>query len=450
VAETHQKSIELYERAKKVMPAGVSSHLRSLEKPVPLSFTHAQGSRMFDVDGNVYIDYVLGLGPLILGHSHQRVLEAVSQAMHRGQIYAGQHELEAATAELLIKLIDCAELVRFALSGTDVTQLALRLAKAYTGRPKVIKFEGHYHGWADNVYVSTWVLPDQLGDRAQPPSILHSKGQSAFVGQETIVLPWNDAEALETVLKRQGDEVACLIMEPAMCNNGGIWARPGYLKAVREMCDRFGVVLIFDEVITGFRFHPGGVQTLLGVVPDLTTLGKAVAGGFPVSALVGREKIMRLIGTGEVMHAGTFNGNVVGLAAAFETITCLMEDNGRLHREMTVRGARLMAGLRANAARYGLPVMVSGRETAFHVHFTPRRELFEYRDLMDNDGKSYNFFQKRLLELGVRLIFRGNWYLSAAHTDEDIDFTLTQAEKVMAEMAGLRRNRGKAHGGRNL
>jgi glutamate-1-semialdehyde 2,1-aminomutase len=432
---SYQKSIELYERAQKVMPAGVSSHLRSLEKPVPLAFSRAEGAKMFDVDGNAYIDYVLGLGPLILGHSPRRVLEAAHAAMEQGQIYAGQHELEAEVAEILVQVIDCADKVRFALSGTDVVQLAVRLAKGFTGRSKIIKFEGHYHGWADNVYISTWVLPDQLGDRSRPPSILQSKGQSNCVAQETIVLPWNDADMLESTLKCHDDEVACVLMEPAMCNNGGIWPRPGYLEEVREMCDRFGVLLIFDEVITGFRFHPGGVQTLLGVTPDLTTLGKALAAGFPVSALVGRDEIMRLIAKGEVMHAGTFNGNVVGMAAARETLHCLRENDGQLHKDMILRGARLMEGIRASACKYDLSVLVSGRETAFHVHFTHHKELFEYRDLMDNDGKRYNYFQKRLIDFGVRLIFRGNWYISAAHTDEDIDFTLQQVDRVMAEMA---------------
>lgn len=432
---SYQKSIELYERAQKVMPAGVSSHLRSLEKPVPLAFSHAKGAKMFDVDGNVYIDYVLGLGPLILGHSPRRVLEAAHAAMDQGQIYAGQHVFEAEVAEILVQNIDCAEKVRFALSGTDVVQLAVRLAKGFTGRSKILKFEGHYHGWADNVYVSTWVLPDQLGDRAHPASILQSKGQSKYVADETIVLPWNDADMLESTLKLHTDEVACVLMEPAMCNNGGIWARPGYLEAVRELCDRFGVVLIFDEVITCFRFHPGGVQTLLGVTPDLTTLGKALGAGFPVSALVGRNEIMELIARGEVMHAGTFNGNVVGMAAARETLHCLCENDGQLHKDMMLRGTRLMEGIRASARKHELSVLVSGRGTAFHVHFTQRKKLFEYRDLMDNDGKSYNYFQKRLIDFGVRLIFRGNWYVSAAHTDEDIDFTLQQVDRVMAEMA---------------
>jgi glutamate-1-semialdehyde 2,1-aminomutase len=443
MSRKYEKSIELYERAKKVMPAGVSSHLRSLEKPVPLSFSRAEGSKMVDVDGNVYIDYVLGLGPLILGHSPRRVLEAVHKAVDRGQVYAGQHEVETEVAEILVDAIDCAEKVRFALSGTDVVQLAVRLAKGFTGRRKIIKFEGHYHGWADNVYISTWVLPHQLGERSNPPSILQSKGQSPYAAEETIVLPYNDADMVESALKREGDSVACILMEPTMCNNGGIWPKPGYLEALRQVCDRYGVVLIFDEVISGFRFHPGGVQTLLGVTPDLTTLGKALGAGFSISALVGRDDIMQLIGKGEVMHAGTFNGNVVGTAAALEALRCMRENKGQMYKDMTRRGARLMEGIRSSARKHGLSVLVSGKETAFHVHFTSRPQLFEYRDLMDNDSKSYNLFQRRLIDFGVRLIFRGNWYISAAHSDEDIDFTLKQVDSVMAEMAESRRQNPK-------
>ena len=427
-------SIELYESAKKVMPAGVSSHLRSLEKPVPLSFLRAEGSKLYDVDGNTYIDYVLGLGPLILGHSPPRVIAAAKAALDRGLIYAGQTDLEIQVAEQLIDMIDCAEKIRFALSGTDVVQLAVRLSKAYTGRNKIIKFEGHYHGWADNVYVSTWILPHQLGDRSHPPSILQSKGQSPAAAEETIVLPWNDADMVASALKRHGDDVACIIMEPIMCNTGGIMPKAGYLATVRDLCDRYGVVLIFDEVISGFRFHPGGAQTLLGVTPDLTTLGKALAAGFPVSALAGKNEIMSLIGKGEVMHAGTFNGNIVGMAAANETLKCLKENNGKIYLEMRQRGARLMDGIRAIARVYDLPVLVSGKETAFHVHFTEQTELNEYRDLMDSDGKRYNQFQKALIDHGVRLIFRGNWYLSSAHSDEDIDTTLNRVESVMSQM----------------
>lgn len=433
----YTKSIELYERAQKVMPAGVSSHLRSLEKPVPLAFSHAEGSHLYDLDGNVYIDYVLGLGPLILGHTPPRVVEAVQRIVNKGQIFAGQHELETEVAEILIDLIDCAEKVRFALSGTDVTQLAVRLAKAYTGKNKIIKFEGHYHGWADNVYVSAWIPPNQLADRSNPPIILHSKGQSPFIKQETIVLPWNDLDLLEKAINLEGENIAGVLMEPAMCNNGGIWPRPGYLEGVRELCTRHGILLIFDEVITGFRFHPGGLQSLVNVIPDLTTLGKALGGGFPIFALVGRNEIMDLIASGEVMHAGTFNGNPVGMAAALATMECLRENGGAIYKDMERKGKLLMEGIQNAARKYELTVLVSGRETAFHVHFTKRKELFEYRDLMDNDWKSYNYFQKRLVDLGVRVIFRGNWYLSAAHTDEDIEFTLNQVDKVMSELASL-------------
>jgi len=338
-------------------------------------------------------------------------------------------------AEILVETIDCAEQVRFALSGTDVVQLAIRLAKAYTKKGKIIKFEGHYHGWADNIYVSTWIPANQAGDRARPVPILHSQGQSPYVKKETIVLPWNDLNLLKDALERDGRDVACVIMEPAMCNNGGIWARPGYLEGVRELCSKHRVLLIFDEVITGFRFHPGGLQTLLKVTPDLTTLGKAVGGGFPLAALGGPAKIMSLIATGEVMHAGTFNGNPIGMAATLATLETLRENGGKVFQGMIHRGKRLMEGIREAAKKFKQQLLVNGRETAFHVHFTPKTELFEYRDLLANDWNKYNYFQKRLIDFGVRVIFRGNWYLSAAHTEEDISYTLEQVNRVLSEMA---------------
>jgi len=421
----YARSIAFFERARQVVAGGVNSNVRAASHPVPLFYREGRGAHLFDVDGNEYIDYCLGQGPLLLGHSHPRVLEAVRQQLERGQLYAGQHELEILVAEKLCRYIPCAELVRFSTSGSEAVHIALRVARAFTGRQKIIKFEGHYHGWFDNILVS--LTPEKF-DRHP---VLESRGQMESVLDEVIVLPWNDASRLSETLAASADEIAAIIMEPVMCNTGCILPEPGYLETVRELCTRYGIVLIFDEIITGFRLGLGGAQAFFGVTPDLAVFGKALGSGFPISCLAGKRALMEGIADLSVVHAGTYNANPVSMAAAWATLTEL-EQHGETHyRNLFALGRTLMRGIAEIAERHGRSVTVQGLGPMFHVAFTRRPRIRDARDYRDVDAALYAAFASRLQERGIRVIPRGIWYLSTAHTEEDIARTLESVAAVL-------------------
>ena len=295
---------------------GVNSNFRMGIPPTPLVFERATGPYLYDVDGNRLVDYFLGMGPMLLGHSPAEVVGAAVAQLDRSILVGGQTELEYEAARLLLQLVPSAQSVRFCSSGSEADQAALRLARAATGRPTVLKFEGHYHGWFDNVLWSVGPELDQMGPVDAPVPVPGTAGQVAAADID--VLPWNDADAVVRRLER-GD-VAAVIMEPIMFNAAGILPQPGFLETVRAACDATGTILIFDEVITGFRVAPGGAQEALGVLPDLTVLGKALASGFPVAALVGRADLMELISNRTVLHGGTYNTQSVSMAATVATL----------------------------------------------------------------------------------------------------------------------------------
>ena len=268
------RSRELYEEAKACAPGGVHSNVRLGMKPFPLFFKNARGARLWDLDGNEYIDYALGMGPVILGHAHAEVNQAVSRCLADGQLYAGQHEDEIRVAQRICEMVPCAEMVRLSLSGSEAVQAALRLAHAATGRRKIIKFEGHYHGWFDNVDVSVHPGAKEMGPANQPNAVSESLGQLSTSFSSVIPLPWNDLAVFAEAIEREKDNIAAVITEPIMCNTSVILPRPGFLEGVREICSKHGIVLIFDEVVTGFRIGPGGAGEFLSVVPDLAILRK--------------------------------------------------------------------------------------------------------------------------------------------------------------------------------
>jgi len=432
---SYERSRQMYERACNSMAGGVSSHFRMGGAPHPLFFTKAEGARIYDVDNNAYLDFTLSQGPMILGHSHPHVLERVRQETCLGQLYAGQHKLELELAEKLQKLIPCAELIRFGNSGSESVQAALRLARGYTGRTKYIKFEGQYHGWFDNVLISQHPPLDVAGDDKIPNKILETQGQSTEVLDEVVVLPWNDLGALEQTFAEMGADIAAVITEPVMCNNGCIEPSEGYLEGLREICDRYDTVLIFDEIITGFRFGLGGAQEFYGVTPDLATFGKALASGFPLSLLAGKRHIMDLVANGTVMHAGTYNSNNPSIAAAAATIDVL-EADADFYTRIRDLGMLLQNGLKQAAAENGHTVLLSGPGQMTHMAFTKCRKLVNYRDCLQSDSTKYGVFAKAMLDRGVRVIGRGIWYISAAHTQADIDETVAVAGEVLREMRG--------------
>jgi glutamate-1-semialdehyde 2,1-aminomutase len=413
------RSQELHARARRALPGGVNSNVRLLAPPV--FFEEARGCRLVDVDGNEYIDYLLGQGPNFLGHAPEAVLDAVERATRRGMVYGAQHPLEVEAAELMLELLGWAEQVRLGVSGSESVQAALRLARAVTGRQLFVRFEGHYHGWFDNVLVKV----------EDGRATVASEGQLSRHLDDSIMLPWNDLGAVERALE-ENDDVAAVLMEPVMLNAGSIEPRPGYLEGVRRACDAHGVVLIFDEVISGFRVAAGGAAERYGVTPDLATYGKAMAGGWPVSALAGRAEMMERFGTGQVNHSGTFNASVMACAAAAATLRILRDDPP--YERISARGDRLMDELRRLGSDHGFELNIQGLPMSFHAGFGPGPVL-DYRSLSRLDADLYARFTQALIENGVWVAGRGIWYLSAAHTEADIDETLERVEAAMKVVA---------------
>jgi glutamate-1-semialdehyde 2,1-aminomutase len=402
------------------LPGGVNSNFRLGISPTPLVFERAEGPYLYDVDGNRLIDYYLGMGPMILGHNPEPVLTAVTAQLKYGILYAGQSEIEFEAARLLCEIVPCAERVRFNCAGSEVVQAALRLARAATGRSIIIKFEGHYHGWLDNVLWSIAPTPDQFGPEDAPTPVPASAGQDLPAGQHTEVLPWNNLNLLATRLK-QGD-VAAVIMEPAMCNTSAITPAQDYLEGVRDVCSETGTILIFDEIITGFRLAPGGAQQHFGVTPDLATFGKAIANGFPVSAVAGRADLMDQMASGGVLHGGSYNALPAAMAAVVATLSELTKPESfpRLERQ----GQKLMAGIEGALADAGIEARVQGFPQIFHVALGVSSPLTSYRDSLAADKARYIDFTTSLLKHGVRALERGAWFLSTAHNDAVIDETI--------------------------
>jgi len=425
------RSEELLERARTVIAGGVNSNVRLTAVPRPLFFSHGQGATITDVDGNNYLDFVLGQGPLIHGHSHPQLLEAAAEGMQRGMMFAAQHEAEIRLAEKICSLVPGADLVRFGSSGSEVIQAAFRLAREHTGRRKIVKFEGHYHGWFDNVLISVAPPLDQAGPREAPNAVPGSRGATPSVLEDVIVLPWNDPEILEQTLRARADEIAAVITEPVMCNVGCILPRPGYLEKLRELCDELGIVFILDEVITGFRLAPGGAQQFFGITPDLCTFGKAMAGGFPIACLGGKRHLMELLMKG-VNHSGTYNANVLVVEASVKCLDLLTRNDGEAYRHLFRLGNRLKEGIAAAAQERGVAVQLQGPGPMFHFAFA-EEPLYDYRSATKADTPRYHRFAAALLQRGVRVIERGLWYVSTAHSDADIDAALAAVREALGE-----------------
>lgn len=422
-------SRELLERAKGSLAGGVSSPFRA-KFPVPLYFRDANGSRLEDEDGNGYIDYALAWGPLILGHKHPRLVETYRRQAEWPVIYGAEHRLEIEAAERIQAAVPCAERVAFTSSGSEAVQLALRLARAFTNRRMILKFEGHYHGWFDAVLLSHHPTAEEAGPLQQPRAAMESRGQVPNAAENVIALPWNDARRVEEEFEARGGKIAAVIMEPVLMNSGGILPAPGFLEAVEEIAHRHGALLIFDEIITGFRMALGGAQSVYGVTPDIATFGKAAAGGAPLSLVAGRREIMEQMFGGGVSFGGTFNGNPVSLAAAVATLDELAREDGRALKEANRIGAMLKKGIAAAAARHGVKALVSGFGAAFAVHFTGRESLTHYRDTLEDDRQQLHTFLLEALEQGVYALPDGRFYTSAVHTEGDVRETVEGVERV--------------------
>ena len=438
-AERTKRSGELFASASKIVPGGAGSSARTVKfgwKPYPPFIASGTGSRMTDVDGNEYVDYLLGLGPMILGHRHPVVTEAVMKAIStHGSCPGLPYELEMEAAAKVVDAVPGIEMVRFSNSGSEAAGTAVRLARAYTGRRLVIRFEGHYHGWQDTVYWSNHVDPAAAGPKNAPRPVAAGPGVALELADTLIVLTWNDPDSFRRVMAERGHEVAAVITEAVVFNSGCIMPEPGYLELLREETEKAGALLIFDEVITGFRFCRGGAQEWFGVTPDLTTLAKGLGGGFPVAAIGGSMDVMGMIADGRYSHSGTYNANVVACAAVSATMDLLAEPG--LFERARARGDRLADGLRKLAAAAGLPVRVTGLGTVFQVWFT-ERPVRDWRDAeaYPDEERFTRWYQEMFLR-GV--LFHPsqyeNLFVSLVHTDADIDRTLAAARDAFEVLA---------------
>jgi glutamate-1-semialdehyde 2,1-aminomutase len=424
---THDRSHDIFEEARRYLPGGVNSPVRSFRGVGgdPIVIAAATGSRLTDADGNSYIDYCGSWGPAVLGHAHPAVVQTVSAAATRGLSFGAATEAEVALARRVCDAVPSIEMVRFVSSGTEATMSALRLARAYTGRSRVVKFEGCYHGHADGLLV-------QAGSGVATLSLPDSAGVPAAYAAETLVCPFNDPSAIEALFAQHGDEIAAMIVEPVPANMGVVPPNEGFLAQLRRLCSDSGALLIFDEVITGFRAAFGGYQSVCGVTPDLTCLGKIVGGGLPVGAYGGRREVMELVAPlGPVYQAGTLSGNPLAMAAGLATLALI--DTPGFYEGLEAKAQRLADGLEAAAREAGVAVQVNRVASMLTVFFT-EAPVTDYASARRADSARFARFFHALLDAGVYFPpsqFEAA-FVSAAHTDADIDATLTAAAKAFA------------------
>ncbi|GIP34997.1 aspartate aminotransferase family protein [Paenibacillus sp. J2TS4] len=429
------KSRQMLDEASRYLAGGVASSLRAAMKPTPLYAAGGRGARVYDVDGNEYVDYLLAYGPLILGHSHPALNERVNQAMQKGYTFGLQHEGEIELAKRLTELLPCADKVVFSGSGTEAVMMALRLARAYTGKQKVVRFHGHYHGWSDAIFTS-FPSPDMKSKAAGSDSgeaVPGTGGQSENSLDDIILLPWNEPELLERTLRDRREEIAAVITEPVMCNSGCISPQKGYLENMRKLTEQLGIVLIFDEVITGFRLGLGGAHERFGIVPDLMTMGKALAGGIALSAVAGKHDIMNLVAEGRVDHLGTLNGNTVSTAAAMAVLDELGKDDGAAYARMEKIAETLAEGLRNLMQKYNIQGIVNQPGPVFHMMFTDQPEVVHFDQFGRRDAAKYSRFAELMLAEGVLIRPNGLWYVSIVHGEREIADTLKAVESVFSK-----------------
>jgi len=439
--KNYPKSEEMYKKAGQIFAMGVGSQVQTASKPCPIYMTHGEGSRLYDVDGNEYIDYLLNYGPNILGHAPEVLNSAIAAQLDKGTGFGEPHPLQLELSQLLIDKIPCFEVVNFNNTGTEAVQAVLRLARAVTGREKFIKFEGHYHGWMDNVFFSFHPDADEdFGTRDHPKPVIHNycRGQPRNILDNVVSLPWNNIEYVKKAFERQKGEIAAILTEPIMSNCGVILPKPGYLEDLKTIAHSNGALLIFDETITGLRTSIGGAQQLLGVIPDITCGFKALGGGVPIFVYGANREIMQVVSDRLVVQAGTFNGNAIGCAAALAVLNELTREDGRAVKRINEIGSHMTAEIQKSADKWGETVRIQGVGGLFCVSFHDH-EINDLRDAFNIQNDRYLVFRELLLDRGVHIFptDKGLWYISTAHTDEDIETTLRIVDQVFKDMRRL-------------
>ncbi len=422
-----EQSQSLFDRACRSLATGVSTAFRANVTPVPLYIDHADGPCFYDVDGNELIDYGLAWGPLIVGNNHPNLTDAIVRQLSKGYTYGAQHRGEIELAEKMQDVIPDIERVIFSNSGTEAVQAALRLARGFTGRDKIVKFEGHYNGWMNNVLVSNHPTPEQFGT-----TVADCGGQPGAEFSLTVTCPWNDLDALRAVFADNPGEIAAVIGEPILVNGGSCMPVEGYLQGMIELCREQGAVSIFDEVITGFRVALGGAREYFNLVPDLSTYAKAMAGGFSISAVGGREEIFQTLQDGRTSHFGTYNGNPISVAAAVATIDILTEPG--TYECMHAHGNAIREAIEAAARECGQTLVTTGTGPAFHVHFGLSELPRSIRDVMQADQETGNRFRAGMLDRGIYNLPGGRWYVGATHGELQLEQVIPAIQESMREV----------------
>ncbi len=426
------KSRAMFERAKKSIPGGVSSNFRYWGDDKTLVVKNAKGAYLWDQDDNKYVDYRLGFGPVILGHAREEITEYVTEAMSMGNCFAMTNPYEISVAEK-IRAMTGVDLVRFTNTGTEATMGAIRIARAFTDRNDVLKFDGAYHGFHDYTLWNTYPPVSGVGYRNSPFLVPQGSGIPALISDLVWSLPFNDFELLERKLHEKWHDIACIIVEPLLGNQASIMPQPGFLDFIRKKCDEYGIVMIMDEVKTGFRIAPGGAQEYFNVKADLVTYAKCLGNGFPVAAIAGKEEIMGEVGPGKIPHGGTYGSNVVSMAAADKVLDLMAA--GELDK-VNHHGKLLKEGFKKILDKAGVNYVVQGPDAMPGIIFTDKDECIEYQDWADGDHELYSAIIDKCMEKGLMPDHdsREPWFISSCHTDEDAEFSLNAFEEAVKEV----------------
>ncbi|RWC27920.1 aspartate aminotransferase family protein [Mesorhizobium sp.] len=423
------RSAGLTARLANVLAGGMGSGGRYEHRD--LFIAKGKGAQVEDADGKRYIDYMLAFGPLILGHAPRVLSEAIAQSLETGIMFGAACESELLLAEEVVSSFPCVDKVRFTNSGTEAVQSALRLARAFTGRDKILKFEGHFHGWADNVFISVKPVA-HMGLASHPKPVPMTPGQPKSVIDDIIIATWNDFAGIEQIMSRHGREIAAIILEPCPTNNGFLEVAPGFLEKLRTLTSAYGSVLIFDEVVSGFRMALGGGQELYATVPDLCTFGKAFAGGLPIAGFGGRDDIMSLLVDNAVSHLGTYNSGALSCAGALAVLRELKRDDQAVLKHIQQLGKELIAGFNQVFRETGAPLSAGGPGAVVSVYGSPIIPR-TYRDVLSHNKELLSRIHRALLQRGIWSFARGTFMISAAHTEDDIQETIQMMKRVLTE-----------------